>query len=126
MWSRSDVAGSATIGAILGAMVASSSSHPRVRSRAGGRSTWEVARSNLRALFAAGITQNLLAQDVFTNRVSEMEAFQAAIDASSPDESAVRPLAEVVDPALPRRNVLVYYGLGGIGKTRLSEVLEDR
>jgi len=81
-----------------------------------------VARANVRWLFTAGVGAGWSAQDVFTNRVSELEAFERSlsqISSSLGDQL-------VTDLSRPRCNVLVYYGVGGVGKTRLSEVLDER
>ncbi|WP_306319564.1 MULTISPECIES: hypothetical protein [unclassified Streptomyces] len=65
---------------------------------------------------------SLSAQQLFTNRHSETAALLAKAD-------EVR-AARLVDPDLnlglrePRRNVLVFHGAGGIGKTRLSAECE--
>jgi tetratricopeptide (TPR) repeat protein len=77
----------------------------------------------LRATFIAGPQSGLTAQDTFTNRVSEVEAFRRSLAAIT--ESRTTSGANIgVDLTSPRRNVLVYYGLGGIGKTTLSRYLE--
>jgi hypothetical protein len=65
----------------------------------------------------------LSAQRLFANRNAEKEAFEAKL-------SEVRSLRGrepdwAADLRLPRRNVLVYYGHGGIGKSRLSRELEQ-
>ena len=41
-------------------------------------------------------------------------------------ELAAAGISPVTDRSLPRRNVLAYYGVGGIGKTTLSQELERR
>lgn len=84
-----------------------------------------MAKVNLRAAFASGIAPALSAERVFTNRVSELASFSASIAnlASSLDAAEITP---VVDRSAPRENVLVYYGVGGIGKTTLSQELESR
>jgi hypothetical protein len=62
------------------------------------------------------------AQDFFADRIDERQAFREAL-------VAVRqrlPVADLVtDLAAPRSNVLVFYGAGGIGKSRLSRELEE-
>jgi len=62
------------------------------------------------------------AQDFFADRIDERHAFREAL-------VAVRqrlPFADLVtDLAAPRSNVLVFYGAGGIGKSRLSRELEE-
>ncbi len=81
---------------------------------------------DLRALFTVGGAR-LSAEEVFTNRVTEVEAFQGAVNSflerPSSDSSYLSP---VVDVSIPRANVLTFYGIGGIGKSTLSRHLEDR
>lgn len=84
-----------------------------------------MARANLRAAFMSGINSPVAAQQVFTDRIDEMEAFRRAVD----DFERRRELAvvsPVIDRAEGRRNVLTFYGVGGIGKTTLSHELERR
>ncbi len=77
----------------------------------------------LRAIFAGGQQTGLSAQKTFTNRVGEVDAFRKSVAAMLRARSA--PASEAtLDMAKARRNVLVYYGLGGIGKTELSKHLE--
>lgn len=81
--------------------------------------------SNLKAAFALGLDSPLSAQQTFADRVSELAAFDASITNLTRTliHSTVSP---VNDFAAPRNNVLVYYGLGGVGKTTLSKELEKR
>jgi len=64
------------------------------------------------------------AQRIFTDRISEAEAFAGKVDelrllrAEHPDVA--------LDFGAARRNVLSFYGDGGIGKTSLSRELERR
>lgn len=64
------------------------------------------------------------AQELFTNREAEMAVFRAKLEQlrelrrENPDWAA--------DIDSPRRNVLVFYGYGGIGKTSLSKEIERR
>lgn len=61
----------------------------------------------------------LSAQRLFTNRESETGAFAAKLEEV---RAARRENPDVnLDLRSPRRNVLAFYGLGGIGKTRLSK-----
>jgi tetratricopeptide (TPR) repeat protein len=83
-----------------------------------------MSASNLRAIFSADPVVRISAERIFANRVDEMRCF---------DDSVVATMAKlraedrsVVDLDSPRRNVLVYYGIGGIGKTALSRRLERR
>ena len=80
-----------------------------------------MARANLRTLFTAGASDGLTAQAVFTNRVSEMDAFVRSLD-----NIRYTPRNAGSDPSVPRRNLLLFYGTGGIGKTTLSVELERR
>ncbi|MDQ2876987.1 MAG: hypothetical protein M3Y33_20150, partial [Actinomycetota bacterium] len=84
-----------------------------------------MSKISLRAAFTLTPQSLVSAQQVFTDRVTEVGAFDASLHAleSALDTAQVSP---VVDRAIPRRNVLVYYGIGGIGKTTLSEELERR
>ncbi|MEU8801257.1 tetratricopeptide repeat protein [Spirillospora sp. NPDC048819] len=84
-----------------------------------------MPKLNLRAAFALGLASPISAQQVFANRISEIESFDSSIEALNEvlNEAEISP---VVDRSAPRKNVLVYYGVGGIGKTTLSQELERR
>ncbi|MFD7410340.1 hypothetical protein [Kitasatospora purpeofusca] len=84
-----------------------------------------MARVNLRAAFMSGLSSTVTAQQVFTNRVDEVAAFERSVAGlcRTLDEAEVSP---VMDRAQGRRNVLTLYGVGGIGKTTLSHELERR
>ncbi|MFE4973284.1 hypothetical protein ACFRAR_14355 [Kitasatospora sp. NPDC056651] len=84
-----------------------------------------MARVNLRAAFMSGLASSVTAQQVFTNRVDEVAAFERSVEslARTLDEAEVSP---VMDRAQGRRNVLTLYGVGGIGKSTLSQELERR
>ncbi|MGW7445704.1 hypothetical protein [Kitasatospora sp. NPDC054795] len=84
-----------------------------------------MARVNLRAAFMSGLSSTVAAQQIFTNRVDEVAAFNRSVEClrRTLDEAEVSP---VVDRAQGRRNVLTLYGVGGIGKTTLSHELERR
>ncbi|MEV0357721.1 hypothetical protein AB0H71_16845 [Nocardia sp. NPDC050697] len=56
--------------------------------------------------------------DLFTDRVPESDAFSRAL-------TAHREYMDTTEDILAAKNVLVYYGVGGIGKTTLSERLEQ-
>ncbi|MDR2378177.1 MAG: hypothetical protein LBD70_01945 [Bifidobacteriaceae bacterium] len=82
-----------------------------------------MASISLRSAFLGGIKAGVTTEEVFTDRVDEQTAFLAAAQAMRADLSANA--ACVDDPTRPRRNVLVYYGVGGIGKSALSQRLEN-
>lgn len=84
-----------------------------------------MARVNLRAAFMSGLASTVSAQQVFTNRVDEVAAFGRSLAGlhRTLDEAEVSP---VVDRVQGRRNVLTFYGVGGIGKSTLSHELERR
>lgn len=79
---------------------------------------------NLRALFTAGPATRLSAEEIFTDRVPELEAFQESFPKFQ-RWNPPRDLSPVIDVTKPRTNVLTYYGIGGIGKTALSKRLEE-
>ncbi|WP_432178496.1 hypothetical protein [Streptomyces sp. NBC_00063] len=80
---------------------------------------------NLRTAFMGGAASTITAQRVFTNRVNETTAFSRSLEGlhEALDAAEVSP---VVDRLQGRRNVLTFYGVGGIGKTTLSQELERR
>jgi tetratricopeptide (TPR) repeat protein len=84
-----------------------------------------MAKMSLRAAFTLAPGSPVSAQQVFTNRVSEVDSFGQAVNALAATLAAPGP-SPVTSRGMPRRNVLVYYGIGGIGKTTLSEELERR
>ncbi|GAA1932010.1 ATP/GTP-binding protein [Streptomyces sodiiphilus] len=83
-----------------------------------------MARVNLRAAFISGTSSTVSAQQVFTNRTDEVAAFDRAL--TELRRTLDTEISPVVDRAQGRRNVLAYYGVGGIGKTTLSQELERR
>ena len=80
-----------------------------------------MAPSDLRSLFRVE-SDDLRAQNVFTNRYDEWDAIRCSLLAHAATVHA--PGFDVSDFGAPRRNVLVMYGVGGIGKTELSKRLE--
>ncbi|MBV9012532.1 MAG: hypothetical protein JO272_10865 [Pseudonocardiales bacterium] len=84
-----------------------------------------MSKLSLRAAFTLGLQSTLAAQQVFTDRVTEIAAFDASVE-SLQRSLSVAELSPVIDRSIPRTNVLVYFGVGGIGKTTLSQELENR
>jgi hypothetical protein len=74
--------------------------------------------------FSIGSSSIASAQNVFTNRTDEIDVFGKSLEHVAVQNK--RPVALVEDLISPRTNVLVFYGFGGIGKTRLSRELERR
>ncbi|MFE3794010.1 phosphotransferase [Nocardia tengchongensis] len=77
--------------------------------------------SDLRSLFSSG-GDDIAAVDVFTNRHDEWSAVAESLVTHVNDQRDGH--FRVDDFACPRRNVLVFYGVGGIGKTTFSQRLE--
>lgn len=77
---------------------------------------------DLETFFSIGASSTLSAQNTFTNRSAELEAFFNSLSGQEFDD----PVGMVEDLRSPRRNTLVFFGMGGVGKTRLSKELEDR
>jgi tetratricopeptide (TPR) repeat protein len=88
---------------------------------AGGRSP----RVDLRTAFRTAVGSSLSAQQVFTNRVEEAAAFKRSVAHVRGAQDKAYP-SPVLDRGQPRTNVLCYYGISGIGKTRLSVELQTR
>ncbi|MER5641910.1 hypothetical protein ABT095_33860 [Kitasatospora sp. NPDC002227] len=84
-----------------------------------------MTRTNLRVAFMSGLASTVAAQQVFTNRVDEVAAFGRSLDGLH-QTLAEAQISPVVDRVQGRRNVLTFYGVGGIGKTSLSQELERR
>ncbi|MFG3229933.1 ATP/GTP-binding protein [Kitasatospora sp. NPDC048194] len=76
---------------------------------------------DLRALF--GSNERLGAQEAFTNRQAQWSAVAAALTEHLAHVSAAG--FDVQDLEAPRRNVIVFHGVGGIGKTTLSRKVES-
>ncbi|MFC3965742.1 hypothetical protein [Nocardia jiangsuensis] len=79
-----------------------------------------MPRRDLHAVFRSN-DPDLRAVDVFTNRESEYEAVVRSIRTVRAETDSQS--FDVEDMEQPRRNVLVFYGVGGIGKTTLSKTL---
>lgn len=84
-----------------------------------------MSRISLRAAFTLAQGSMVTAQQVFTDRATEVGSFDQALRAMSAALEAPG-ASPVTDRRIARKNVLVYYGVGGIGKTTLSEELESR
>ena len=84
-----------------------------------------MSKISLRAAFTLAPESPVSAQQVFTDRVTEVGAFDASLQTLG-NALADAEVSPVTDRGMPRKNVLVYYGVGGIGKTTLSEQLERR
>jgi hypothetical protein len=84
-----------------------------------------MSKISLRAAFTLAAESPVAAQQVFTNRVTEVGAFDEALQTLG-NTLATTDISPVTSRGMPRQNVLVYYGIGGIGKTTLSEELERR
>lgn len=76
----------------------------------------------LETFFSIGWSATASAQNTFTNRNAELDAFAAALSGLALDA----PVRLVEDVHAPRRNILVFYGMGGVGKSRLSKELNRR
>lgn len=81
-----------------------------------------MPRSDLRSLFRSN-QQDLTAEDVFADRRDEWDAVARSLTAHT--AAIHRPAFDVTDVETPRRNVLVFYGVGGIGKSTFSRRLEE-
>lgn len=75
----------------------------------------------LRALFSTN-DRSVQADEAFTNRSSQWEMVAAALIEHLQHISA--PGFDTEDLEAPRNHVLVFHGVGGIGKTPLSRMLE--
>ncbi|MFD9047833.1 ATP/GTP-binding protein [Streptomyces zaomyceticus] len=76
---------------------------------------------DLRALFSSN-DQGLSTAEAFTNRQAQWELLTAALGEHL--GHAASPGFDVEDLEAPRDNVIVFHGIGGIGKTTLSRKLE--
>jgi hypothetical protein len=80
-----------------------------------------VADRDLRAVFGSNDRQ-VGADEAFTNRESQWRVFMSALAAHLQHVAA--PDFDAADLEAPRRNLLVFHGVGGIGKSTLSRRLE--
>ncbi|MGW9618736.1 ATP/GTP-binding protein [Streptomyces diastaticus] len=80
-----------------------------------------MAGRDLRALFSSN-DRGMSTAEVFTNRQAQWDLVAAALAEHLEHISA--PGFDVEDLEAPRTNVLVFHGVGGIGKTTLSRKLE--
>ncbi|MFD0396429.1 hypothetical protein ACFQ3Z_46260 [Streptomyces nogalater] len=80
-----------------------------------------MAGRDLRALFSTN-DRALQAGEAFTNRELQWELTAAALTAHLRHTAA--PGFDIEDLETPRDNVLVFHGVGGIGKTTLSRKIE--
>jgi hypothetical protein len=78
----------------------------------------------LESFFSIGSSAIASAQNTFTNRTSELSSFDDAVALRKNIPLNALPLVEDITGS--RNNVLMYYGLGGIGKSRLSRELQVR
>jgi hypothetical protein len=81
----------------------------------------DVAGRDLRALFSTN-DLTLEAGEAFTNRELQWDLVAAAL--AEHLRRTASPAFDVEDLEAPRDNVLVFHGVGGIGKTTLSRKLE--
>ena len=82
-----------------------------------------MVRSDLQGLFRSN-DRDLHAVDVFTNREGEWSAVVASI--RNVAVAVADPSFDPEDVESPRRNVLSFYGVGGIGKTALLRQIESQ
>ncbi|MFB7031542.1 MULTISPECIES: ATP/GTP-binding protein [unclassified Streptomyces] len=80
-----------------------------------------MAGRDLRALFSSN-DRGVSTAEAFTNRQAQWELVAAAL--AEHLERVAAPGFDVEDLEAPRDNVLVFHGIGGIGKTTLSRKLE--
>ncbi|MEW2398178.1 hypothetical protein [Streptomyces sp. NPDC046862] len=80
-----------------------------------------VATRGLRALFSTN-DRSVQATEAFTNRSSQWEPVAATLTEHLQHINS--PGIDAEDLEAPRNHVLVFHGVGGIGKTTLSRMLE--
>lgn len=79
-------------------------------------------KKDLRVLFRTNVA-GLDAEQIFIDRDGEREVFDRAFHAHGAQIEGQQ--CDPVDVVAPRRNIISYYGLGGIGKTTLSQHLQS-
>ncbi|MCO6003390.1 hypothetical protein NE236_00160 [Actinoallomurus purpureus] len=82
-----------------------------------------MSRPDLRGVFRTN-NRSLASVDVFANREEEWSAVSRGL--ARVVAARQNPTFDVEDVQTPRRNVLVFYGVGGIGKTTLSQRISER
>ncbi|MDG5801260.1 ATP/GTP-binding protein [Streptomyces ossamyceticus] len=80
-----------------------------------------MAGRDLRTLFSSN-DRSIAASEAFTNRQAQWQAVTAGL--AEHTRHMTRADFDVEDLETPRRNVLVFHGVGGIGKTTLSRKIE--
>ncbi|MFF7472511.1 ATP/GTP-binding protein [Streptomyces sp. NPDC008092] len=80
-----------------------------------------MAGRDLRTLFSSN-DRSIAADEAFTNRQAQWRAVAAGI--AEHVRHVIRADLDVEDLEAPRRNVLVFHGVGGIGKSTLSRKIE--
>jgi hypothetical protein len=81
-----------------------------------------MAGRDLRALFGSN-DQTMRTGEAFTNREGQWQLVAAALTEHL--QQLAQPGFRIDDFEAPRRNLLVFHGVGGIGKTVLSRKLES-
>ncbi|MFF4509240.1 ATP/GTP-binding protein [Streptomyces sp. NPDC001401] len=80
-----------------------------------------MARRDLRTLFSSN-DRSIAANEAFTNRQAQWQAVTAGL--TEQVRHMIRADFDVEDLEGPRRNILVFHGVGGIGKSTLSRKIE--
>lgn len=80
----------------------------------------DVAGQDLRALFSTN-DRGVAAQETFTNLQAQWEALAAALTEHL--QRTGEPGFGIEDFEAPRDNVIVFHGVGGVGKTTRSRQL---
>lgn len=80
-----------------------------------------MAGRDLRTLFSSN-DRSIAASEAFTNRQAQWRAVTASL--AEHLRHVTRADFDVEDLEAPRRNILVFHGVGGIGKSTLSRKIE--